>query len=54
MAYTIKKNFMNWGLLIASTEGYTKTVINTLGSNSVSPFKHAVKSDVPALQLPIV
>ena len=44
----------NWELLIASTEGYTKTVINNLGSYSVSPFKHAVKSDIPAPQLPIV
>ena len=44
----------NWELLIASTTGYTMTAINNLGSFSVSPFKHAMKSDVPALQLPIV
>ena len=44
----------NWELLIAFTEGYTKTVINNLGSYSVFPFKPAVKSDVPAPQLPIV
>ena len=41
----------NWGLLIASTEGYTKTLINNLGSYSIFPFKHAVNSDVPAPQL---
>ena len=44
----------NWELLFASMEGYTMTVINTLGPYTVSPLKHGVKSDVPALQLPVV
>ena len=42
------------GLLIASTALYTMTVINNLGPYSVSMVKPAVKSDVPAPQLPIV
>ena len=53
----IQLNFVmnNWGMLlvIASTESYTKTVINNQGSYSVSSFKHAVKSYVPAPQLAI-
>ena len=44
----------NWGLLSVPPEGYTKTVINNPGFYSVSPFRHAVKSDAPAPQLPIV
>ena len=41
----------NWGLLIAPNKGYTKNVINNLGSYSVSPCKYAVKSDVSAPRL---
>ena len=49
------KMFMYYlGLLIASTAGYTMTVINKLDFYAVSPLKHARKSDVPAPQLPIV
>ena len=44
----------NWELVIASTAGYTKSVINNLGPYLVFPFKRAVKSDVQAPQLPIV
>ena len=54
MAYTITIFHEQLGLLIASTARYTMTVINNLGSYSVSPVKPAVKSDVPAPQLPIV
>ena len=32
-----------WELLIASMEGYTKTVINNMGSYAVYPLKHALK-----------
>ena len=53
MAYAIMIFHEQLGLLIASTR-YTMTVINNLGSDSVSPVKPAVKSDVPAPQLPIV
>ena len=54
MAYTKAIFHDQLGLLIASTAHYTVIVINNLGSHSVFPVKHAVKSDVPALQLPIV
>ena len=46
----LKLFIMKCRLLNASTEGYTKTVINRLDFYSVSPFKHAVKSDVSAPQ----
>ena len=44
----------NEGLLSATMKGYTKTLINNPSFYSVSPFRHAIESDVPALQLPIV
>ena len=54
MAYTITIFHGQLGLLIASTAGNTMPVINNQGSYSVYPLKLAVKSDVPAPQLPIV
>ena len=46
--------FHELGILIAFMAGYAMTIINNLGSYSISPTKHAVESDVPAPQLPIV
>ena len=36
------------------TLGHTMTVVNRYDSYAVSPLNHGVKSDVTALQLPIV
>ena len=44
----------NWELLISSTAGYAMTVINKLYFYAVPQLKHAVKGDVPALNLPVV
>ena len=44
----------NWELIVASTEGYTMTVINKLDSCAVPPLKHTVTNDVLAPQLPTV
>ena len=34
--------------------GYTMLVVNKLDSHAVSPLKHVLKINVPALQVPIV
>ena len=54
MTHTNNFFMNNWELLITSTAGQTMTVINNPCSYSVSQLSHAVKSDVPAPQLPIV